>query len=58
MKVQRCLALGLACLSLAPWALSQNVRSLNKVPGQVESTAQRLTHSLQGSSPTSLRSIP
>jgi hypothetical protein len=28
----------------APWALSQNVRSVN--PGLVESTAQRLTHAL------------
>lgn len=34
-------------LSLAPLALAQNVRSLNKVPGRVESTAQRLTHALQ-----------
>lgn len=34
-------------LSLAPLALAQNVRSLNKVPGHIESTAQRLTHALQ-----------
>jgi hypothetical protein len=46
MRIQRYFALGFAWLSLAPLALSQNVRSINKVPGGVESTAQRLTHAL------------
>lgn len=44
----RCfLAFALACLSVAPLAVSQNVMSINKVPGQIESKAQRLTHALQ-----------
>jgi hypothetical protein len=47
MRIQRYFALGFAWLSLAPLALSQNVRSINKVPGGVESTTQRLTHSLE-----------
>jgi hypothetical protein len=47
MTVQRCFALGLVGLSLAPLALSQNVLSINKVPGRIESTAQQLTHSLE-----------
>jgi hypothetical protein len=34
-------------LSLAPLASAQSVRSINKVPGRIESTAQRLTHALQ-----------
>jgi hypothetical protein len=46
MGIQRYLALGLAWLCLAPWALAQNVMSINKVPGNVESTARRLTHAL------------
>ena len=46
MRIQRYVALGLVSLSLAPWMLSQNVRSFNKVPGKIESTAQRLTHAL------------
>ena len=47
MRIQCCIALGLAALDLAPWALSQEVRSINKVPGRVESTAQQLTHRLE-----------
>ena len=41
------LTFALACLSLTPFAVSQNVMSINKVPGQIESKAQRLTHDLQ-----------
>jgi hypothetical protein len=45
---KRCfLVFALACLSVAPLAVSQNVMSINKVPGQIESKAQRLTHDLQ-----------
>lgn len=47
MSIRRYVALGLACLNWAPWALSQNVLSINKVPGRIESTAQQLTHSLK-----------
>ena len=47
MRIRRYLALVLAGVSLAPLALSQNVLSINKVPGRVESTTQQLTHSLQ-----------
>jgi hypothetical protein len=47
MRIQRYFALGLAWLSLAPLALSQNVLPINKVPGRIESTAQQLTHSLE-----------
>ncbi|MDE3150295.1 MAG: hypothetical protein KGL37_12570, partial [Acidobacteriota bacterium] len=47
MRIQRYLAFGLAWFSLAPLALSQNVLSINKVPGRIESTAQQLTHSLE-----------
>lgn len=47
MRIPRHLALVSAWLSLAPLALCQNVLSINKVPGSVESTAQQLTHSLQ-----------
>jgi len=46
MKIRRYVVFGLSWLILAPWALSQNVRSINKVPGWIESTAQRLTHAL------------
>ena len=46
MRIQPYFALGLAWVSLAPRAFPQNVTSINKVPGQVESTAQRLTHAL------------
>ena len=47
MRIQRYLALGLAWLSLAPWALSQNVSSINKVPDRIERTAHQLTHALR-----------
>jgi hypothetical protein len=46
MRNKWCLAL-IMWFVLAPSALSQSVRSLNKVPGRIESTAQRLTHKLQ-----------
>jgi hypothetical protein len=45
MRNKWCLAL-ITWFVLAPAALSQNVRSLNKVPGSIESTAQRLMHQL------------
>ncbi len=41
------IAISLGWLILAPSILSQNIRSLNKVPGDIESTAQRLTQALQ-----------
>ncbi len=41
MRIQRYLALGLAWVSLAPSAVSQNLNA-----GQIERTAQRLTHAL------------
>jgi len=47
MKIQCYVALNLAWISLAPWALSQNVSSINKVPDTVEHTAQQLTQSLE-----------
>ena len=42
MRMQRYLTLGLVWLSLVPWAVSQNLNG-----GQIERTAQRLTHMLQ-----------
>lgn len=41
------LVLGVTWCSMTPLAVSQNVRSIDRVPGRVESTAQRLTHSLE-----------
>ncbi len=43
MRHKWCLAV-ITWFVLAPSAFSQNVRSLNKIPGGVESTAQRLAH--------------
>lgn len=42
MRMQRHLTLGLVWLSLLPWAVSQTLN-----PGQIERTAQQLTHTLQ-----------
>lgn len=47
MRIQRYAALVLAWLCVASPALSQNVLSINKVPGRVESTTQQLTHLLE-----------
>lgn len=41
MRMQRHLTLGLVWLGLVPWAASQNLN-----PGQIERTAQHLTHAL------------
>jgi len=46
MRNKWCLALIMYC-ALVPLVASQDVRSLNKIPGSVESTAQRLTHQLK-----------
>ncbi len=47
MRIKRYVALGLTWLSLAPWALSQNVRSTNQVPGRIDSKARRLIDDLK-----------
>ena len=45
MKNKWCLAL-IIYFAMVPWAFSQNVTWMNKVPAKVESTAQQLTHLL------------
>ncbi len=46
MRIRCFIALNLAWTSLAPWALCQNVSSINKVPDIVERTVQQLTRAL------------